>query len=167
MLIRLGNCIVDPEQIDCVTTLKKDALGGNPLFDREVQENGPESYATVHLISGTHMILRMTVDEIAAVLEKAGYLEPDEGAAPAPLVLEAAETEQLRAAYNAGFRWIARDCGGQLYAYYSKPIKLDSVWNYDNTVHEINVDGGLQFIQWDDPTPTSIAWLLGKGGPHD
>ncbi len=76
------------------------------------------------------------------------------------------EIEILKALDTLNFTHIARDKGGNIFAYQPKPIKDLEVWFFNNTVHpdemqSIKLKRELfTFIGWKDKEPTSISNLL-------
>ena len=76
------------------------------------------------------------------------------------------EIEILKALDTLNFTHIARDKGGNIFAYQTKPIKGLDEWFFNNTVHpdkmqSIKLKRDLfTFIDWKDKKPTSISNLL-------
>ena len=58
------------------------------------------------------------------------------------------------------YKWIARDMGGCLYVYASKPKKGRITWEEDSGLPMIPFNHLFQFIQWEDEEPYSIEDLL-------
>ena len=58
--------------------------------------------------------------------------------------------------------WLARDYGGSLYWYRSKPAKVASAWNGRAAFRHITITNivDFPFIQWEDKEPYSIEEML-------
>ena len=58
-----------------------------------------------------------------------------------------------------GFKYIARDHDGDLYAFIEKPEKRKEVWiSFD--IHRLINKTELDFIKWEDEEPYNIADLI-------
>lgn len=87
---------------------------------------------------------------------------------PEPPKLSKKEIEILKALDVIGFKYIARDKSGNIFAYQSEPIKdLEvEIWLFDGTVNfdEIQIfklkRDLFSFVDWKDKEPTSIKKLL-------
>lgn len=60
--------------------------------------------------------------------------------------------------------WVARDKGGSLYAYDSKPIKEESEWVKASDDKEYYcIDESLfPEVKWEDPEPTEVEIIIKK-----
>lgn len=85
---------------------------------------------------------------------------------PKPPKLSEKEIEILKALDVIGFTHIARDKGGNIFAYSSEPTKDFGVWFFNGTAHPdetqtIKLKRDLfSFVDWKDKEPTSIQELL-------
>lgn len=85
---------------------------------------------------------------------------------PEPQKLSEREIEILKALDVIGFTYIARDKGGNILAYFSKPTKDFGFWFFNGiaTPYEtqaIKLKRNLfSFVDWEDKEPTSIQGLL-------
>lgn len=58
-----------------------------------------------------------------------------------------------------GFKYIARDHDGDLYAFRAKPEKRTKVWiSFD--IHRLVNNPELDFIKWEDEEPYNITDLI-------
>ena len=70
-----------------------------------------------------------------------------------------------------GYRYIARDKNGALYAYSDKPIKLEKSWflsSVDGALRNISsMPRAFTDIEWKDKEPFRIPWANWKDVPVD
>lgn len=66
--------------------------------------------------------------------------------------------------HNTKFRYIARDEGGYLFAYYEPPVKGTDCWEDGECYGSLEMLGDLfKSVKWADEKPTSICEILEKG----
>lgn len=66
--------------------------------------------------------------------------------------------------HNTKFRYIARDEGKWLFAYYEPPIKGAECWEDGECYGSLEMLGDLfKSVKWSDEKPTSIREILEKG----
>lgn len=76
------------------------------------------------------------------------------------------EIEVLKALDVLGYKYIARNESGNIFAYWSKPVKDGGLWFFNNTVHPDELGTShlkrylFSFVDWKDKEPTSIQELL-------
>ena len=59
------------------------------------------------------------------------------------------------------YNWIARDGNKDLYIYITKPCKIEDIWDYDESPHELDSFEHLfQTIQWDDAEPCEFRKFI-------
>lgn len=72
----------------------------------------------------------------------------------------------LKKLWSVGYRYLARNKDGQLYAYDGSPVKFENagLWDIYNDLDSGLVYSGHYFpeVQWSDDAPTEIADLLLK-----
>ena len=82
------------------------------------------------------------------------------------IVLSKKEIRVLKALDVLGFEYIARDKGGNIFAYCSKPIKASEVWFFHSDIHPDEMQTFklkrdlFSFVDWKDKEPTNILNLL-------
>ena len=147
MLIKIGDCFVDPEQIQAV---------------RDMFVPGRDETPTVEIIlpGPTCFRAEATIDEAEAALIDAGVIEnpypEDELEAPD---LSEAEREELDALDAQGYEYIARDIDGKLYAYKGEPGREGGYYYAPGaTVPEKVTAGDFLFVDPDEAW--SIPFLL-------
>lgn len=65
--------------------------------------------------------------------------------------------------HNTKFRYIARDEGKWLFAYYEPPVKGAECWEDGECYGSLEMLGDLfNFVKWEDNKPTSIKEILDK-----
>jgi hypothetical protein len=79
---------------------------------------------------------------------------------------EEEEIEKLKELYDFGFKWIARNKSGILWAFDSKPQKKLEIWDCDNVSFmcfsiDSNKDWELfKYIKWENKKPNNIKHLI-------
>lgn len=148
MLIKIGDCFVDPEQIQAV---------------RDMFVPGRDETPTVEIIlpGPTCFRAEATIDEAEAALIDAGVIEnpypEDELETPALSDNERIELEALDA---QGYKYIARDADGKLYAYKCEPGRADGYYFARGAAEAEKVEGAFDCVDFDEAW--SILFLLGE-----
>lgn len=70
------------------------------------------------------------------------------------------EYELLKYYIEHGYQYIARDDSEVLFAYDTKPDKMQYQWKSTKNIKEINFDDLFSFIKWEDEEPYPIAYIL-------
>ena len=72
------------------------------------------------------------------------------------------EREVLKEKYSDGYRFVARDGDGEVYAHSSKPVKGGLDWDGEGYYDWISdyVYSDFKFIKWEDDEPYEIEKLL-------
>lgn len=137
MLIKIGDCWVDPEEIAMITP-------DLPLEDHYVTEAA--KHVCVQLRQGASAWIEATMDEAEAALIDAGAIEnlypEDEGR----IKLSEAEREELSALYEQGYEYIARDSDGKANAFKSEPIMGDGFYYPRGSEHAEPVSGAFECL---------------------
>ena len=148
MLVKIGDCFVDPEQIQAV---------------RDMFVPGRDETPTVEIIlpGPTCFRAEATIDEAEAALIDAGVIEnpypEDELETPALSDNERIELEALDA---QGYEYIARDADGKLYAYKCEPGRADGYYFARGAAEAEKVEGAFDCVDFDEAW--SILFLLGE-----
>lgn len=111
----------------------------------------------IHLRHGSVTWIHSTMDEAEAALIDAGVIEPLEDDA---VELSEEEKKELRAFYDQGFEYIARDCDNKLFAYKEEPCRDGGYWFSPGGTQPVAVEGAFLFVDADAREARSIAWLL-------
>lgn len=72
------------------------------------------------------------------------------------------EYELLKYYIEHGYQYIARDDSEVLFAYDTKPDKMQYQWKSTENIKEINFYDLFSFIKWEDEEPTLIQDILNK-----
>jgi len=148
MLIKIGDCFVDPEEIAAVS----------PGTEPPCETLTPLIWIRLRGDSGSIRV-HGTMDEAEAALIDAGVIEnpypEDEDEAPA---LSEEEAEELRAFYDQDFDYIARDADGRVYAYKEQPVQDDGYFFAPGSTQPVQVKSAYTFL--DVGEAMSIPWLL-------
>ncbi len=70
------------------------------------------------------------------------------------------EYELLKYYSEHGYQYIARDNNKALYAYDTKPYKLQYEWKATKEIKKINFRDLFSFVSWEDKEPYSITYIL-------
>lgn len=70
------------------------------------------------------------------------------------------EYELLKYYSEHGYQYIARDNDKVLFAYDTKPYKLQYEWKVTKEIKGINFDDLFSFVRWEDEEPYSITYIL-------
>lgn len=148
MLIKIGDAWVDPAEIAMITPdHSADGCSWTPLDLAQ--------HICLTMRQGGSTWIGATMDEAEAALIDAGVIQ-DPTADEAPELTDA-ELEELMGLEELGFKYVARDADGKLYAYFEKPTKDGAYWN-SRDGQPVKLKEDFDFI--DDSEPWSIAWLL-------
>lgn len=156
MLIKIGNALVDPNEIAVIQPDRNERLSD---YDKSTR-------ILIELRNGGSIWIEASMDEAEAALIDAGVVtdltdDPpqDEETAPA---LSAFEIEELCKLYENEYRYMARDKDGKLYAYRRKPEYGGFYWSDPGPggAGALQVCDGFEFIGEDDSEPTDISELL-------
>ena len=147
MLVKIGDCFVDPEQIQAVRDMFVPALDETPTVE-------------IILANGECFEAQATMDEAEAALIDASVIEnpyPEEALeTPALSDNERIELEALDA---QGFEYLARDVDGKLYAYKCEPGREDGYYFSPGCQQPEPVAGDFLCVDADEAW--SISFLLG------
>ena len=135
MLIRIGDCFVDPEQIQAV---------------RDLFVPGDETPTLEIILPGECCFqVEATMDEAEAALIDAGMIEnpypEDDG-----VKLSTEEHAELDELYGMGYEYLARDADGKLCAYKTDPLQGDGYYYPRGAEHAEHVAGAFSFIEASD-----------------
>ena len=148
MLVRIGDCFVDPEQIQAVRDMFVPALDVTPTVE-------------IILANGECFDAQAAMDEAEAALIDAGVIEnpypEDKLETPALSDNERIELEALDA---QGYEYIARDADGKLYAYKCEPGRADGYYFARGAAEAEKVEGAFDCVDFDEAW--SILFLLGE-----
>ena len=148
MLVKIGDCFVDPEQIQAV---------------RDMFVPGRDEMPTVEIIlpGPTCFRAEATIDEAEAALIDAGVIENpySEAELEAP-ALNDNERIELEALDAQGYVYIARDADGKLYAYKCEPGRADGYYFARGAAEAEKVEGAFDCVDFDEAW--SILFLLGE-----
>lgn len=70
------------------------------------------------------------------------------------------EYELLKYYSEHGYQYIARDYDEVLYAYDTKPRKMQYEWKATKEITRINFRDLFSFVKWEDEEPCSITYIL-------
>ncbi len=154
MLIKIGNALVDPNEIAVI----------QPDRNERLSEYDKSTHILIELRNGGSIWIEASMDEAEAALIDAGVvtdLTASEDTGFPSLHLTDEETEKLYELESDGYRFMARDQDGKLYAYRHKPEYGGFYWNdpSPSNATSLQIDD-FSFIDQDNPEPTAICCLL-------
>ena len=146
MLTKFDDTYVDLTEIISVTYIPEDEMseGGFRVIFRNGERAG----------------IRCEPEEMEAALIRAGLLPVEE-----TILLDPDTISQLDKLYAEGYRWLARDADGKLFAYRHKPEREegDAYWDPAVSHPEEAKDLGrdaFQMVSGEDPEPFDIQEAL-------
>lgn len=152
MLIKIGAAFLDPDEIQTVTP------------DR----NEEHKQICVGLKGGLICWIEGTMDEAEAALIDAGVMidpaaDPKENETPGP-EMDAEERYRLEDLDADGYRYLARDKDGKLYAFRRKPVFEGFYWSDPGpgNLGAVRVTEAFLSIGQDEEKPTEISRLLNE-----
>lgn len=152
MLIKIGNALVDPNEIAVI----------QPDRNERLSDYDKSTHILIELRNGGSIWIEASMDEAEAALIDAGVVtdliaDPD----PVPPLTDA-EVGRLCALDRDGYRYLARDKDGKLYAFRQKPVFKGFYWEESGPVsyNALQVGEDFAFINWDDAEPTEIEQFL-------
>lgn len=147
MLIKIGDCFVDPEQVQAV---------------RDMFVPGRDETPTVEIIlpGPTCFRAEAAIDEAEAALIDAGVIENPYPEELFEVPLSAEERIELEALDAQGYEYIARDADGKLYAYKCEPGRADGYYFARGAAEAEKVEGAFDCVDFDEAW--SILFLLGE-----
>ena len=152
-MVKLGDVYVDLNTVDAIAPMRG-VIRGYTLF----------------LSSGRNMdVAGVTEQEVETILIAAGLLESDLEETGRLLLRDkdfsSKELEELLKANACGFLYLAKDSGGQVYAYTEKPRKGEKSWLNDDTVSRTlrMTAGYYDILSFDDVLPIYIPTIFEEG----
>lgn len=148
MLIKIGDCFVDPEQVQAVRDMFVPAMDQEPTIE-------------IILANGECFDAQAAMDEAEAALIDAGVIKNpySEDALETP-ALSDNERIELEALDAQGYEYIARDADGKLYAYKCEPGRADGYYFARGAAEAEKVEGAFDCVDFDEAW--SILFLLGE-----
>lgn len=138
MLIRIGKALVDPGEI---------------IMARELDREPPE--VEIVFRHGGGCFLECSIGELAQTLQECGCTVEKWPADP----LTREETDALSDLADAGYRYLARDQDGRLYAYGIRPTWGEGEWSTYGSLPPRRVPQGFDFVRADDLAPWGFGGI--------
>lgn len=149
-MVKLGDAYVDLNAVDAIAPMRGVVRG-----------------YTIFLSSGRNMdIADVTQEEVEAVLVAEGLLEPGPNETGRLLFRDKdfsnEELAELMTAVARGFLYLAKDSGGQVYAYTEEPQKGEKSWLNDDTISRTlrMRAGNYDILSFDDVVPIFIPAIF-------
>ena len=153
-MIRVGDTILNEDFIAAI----------RPASDNGIVAQADSATLTVvSLSSGEHVVIRAPMLDATRALERAGFLEPV-GSKPTR-AFTIGELDELKARYEQGYLFAAKDEDGKAFVYTARPTKGKASWiNDDDTSTVRRLHCGFDALSFDDDNPLEIASLLDRLG---
>lgn len=149
-MVKIGDAYVDLNAVDAIVPMR-----------------GVMDGYCVYLSSGRFFDLPgLTEGEVESVLETSGLFEPECEETGRLLLRDAdfssAELAELLKAAARGFLYLAKDSGGQVYAYSEEPKKGQASWiNDDSTSRTLRMKAGsYDVLTFEDVLPVFIPAIF-------
>lgn len=149
MLIKIGNALVDPNEIAVI----------QPDRTKRLSDDDNSTHIFIELRNGGSIRIEAAMDEAEAALIDAGVMTDLTADHDPVLPLTDAEVEKLYELESDGYKYLARDKDGKLYAFLHKPKYGGFYWDDPDLVPALQVDG-LSFVSETDEEPTEICSIL-------
>ena len=151
MLIKIGNSLINPEEIVAV-----------------VPDRVP--FIRIELRRGSSLLLETSISEAVEALIAVGIMPgPGGDQRQSELAIPDEAADRLRSLYGSGYRFLARDKNDALYAFRRKPEYDGAFWSdpcsADDDTLRIN-DNGFDFVSIFDEEPASISSLIINSLPY-
>ena len=129
------------------------------LNEQQIAVLMPEGFdgTRVHLNCGAMTVIPASMEDVLAAYEAAGMFK-DSGD-PVGIALTDAERQELLEFYKGGFRWVAADKDGRIYAYMKKPERDGAYWYSPSSPAEVELTEDFDAISFEDE-PLDLAALF-------
>lgn len=138
-------------------------IGDSYITTDAVTGISPDKYDSgmlrVFLVGGKTMYVKASMAEAEVALMDAGLIEPC-------VSIPSEDIDQLFAASNIGYTYIAKDKTGAVYVYQGKPERNGAYWEGGGDAAKIYA-GDFDWLSADDDEPTSIPDLLAELYPDE
>lgn len=149
MLIKIGNALVDPNEIAVI----------QPDRNERLSDYDKSTHILIELRNGGSIRIEAAMDEAEAALIDAGVVtDMTADHDPVPPLTDA-EVNKLYELKSDGYKYLARDKDGMLYAFQHKPKYGGFYWDDPDLAPAMRVDG-LSFVSEEDEEPTEICSIL-------
>lgn len=123
---------------------------------------------TVYLSTGHAILIRpLTEDAFMEALTRDGYLDQSEDDTEVSLAacFTSAELTELKGVWSLGFRYIAKEASGMVFAYVSEPHKGSVSWiNDDESAVTRLRAGSYDALSFEDIVPLHIGTIMEEMG---
>lgn len=153
-MIRIGDTILNEEFIAAIRPANDDGF---------VVPVGDATRTIVSLSSGKHVITNVQMVDVIKALECAGFLAPEPS--DPQMMFNPCELEELKARFEQGYRFAAKDGDGEAYVYTVRPTKGTASWINDDRISVVRrLRGDFNALSFSDSAPLDICKLLDRLG---
>jgi len=153
MFVRVDNVLINLDEIHTVF-LDTSVLDSRPILKLQMK-GGMRS--SIDSEADPELVFNVIIEALSSTGQLYSPADPD-----MPIELSFLEKQELDAVAKQGYKFIARDMSGALFAYADSPEKGKSEWIDDNGIKPQRMrDELFDFIDFDDDAPFSISDLRG------
>lgn len=154
-MIRVGDTILNEDYIAAIRPANDDGI----FVPAEVA-----TLTIVSLSSGEQVCIKAPMADASRALERAGFLEPAdmrEHKIEPWMMFTPGELDELRARYEQGFLFAAKDESGQAFAFSAMPTKGKASWLNNDSVSKVcRLRNSFDALSFEDEGPLDISNLL-------
>ena len=153
MFVRVDNVLINLDEIHTVF-LDTSVLDSRPILKLQMKGGRRSS---IDSEADPELVFNVIIEALSSTGQLYSPADPD-----MPIELSFLEKQELDAVAKQGYKFIARDMSGALFAYADSPEKGKSEWIDDNGIKPQRMrDELFDFIDFDDDAPFSISDLRG------
>lgn len=153
-MIRVGDTILNEDFIAAIRPANDDGL---------IVPAERATLTIVSLSSGEQICIGAPMLDASRALERAGFLEPAGVRATQAFTL--GELDELKARYEQGYLFAAKDEDGKAFVFSGRPTKGKASWINDDDASIVRrLYGGFDALSFDDDNPLEISSLLNRLG---
>ena len=153
MFVRVDNVLINLDEIH-TAFLDTSVLDSRPILKLQMK-GGVRS--SIDSEADPELVFNVIIEALSSTGQLYSPTDPD-----MPIELSFLEEQELDTVAKQGYKYLARDMSGALYAYADCPEKGNREWLEDSSLRPKRMrDEIFDFIDFDDDAPFSISDLRG------
>ena len=153
MFVRVDNVLINLDEIH-TAFLDTSVLDSRPILKLQMK-GGMRS--SIDSEADPELVFNVIIEALSSTGQLYSPTDPD-----MPIELSFLEEQELDTVAKQGYKYLARDMSGALYAYADCPEKGNREWLEDSSLRPKRMrDEIFDFIDFDDDAPFSISDLRG------
>ena len=153
MFVRVDNVLINLDEIH-TAFLDTSVLDSRPILKLQMK-GGMRS--SIDSEADPELVFNVIIEALSSTGQLYSTADPD-----MPIELSFLEEQELDTVAKQGYKYLARDMSGALFAYAGCPEKRSREWFDDNDIRPQRMrDELFDFIDFDDDAPFSISDLRG------